>query len=175
MTGYFVLPGVLRLEVTWDIQNLSQLSLAQFAHDCGKEYNFSLQGEELSLFCQPFLRCLYREIDLSALFSFPVFLSFFRPTLLREQHYQYLKKGLRHLSDAYEVWYHTFQQAKRTKRNICYGHVHVLWMTHGTESPPPQGLCFYQSSTRGYISSTVSVTTCADLADTNTRSLWIGA
>ncbi|XP_038551048.1 protein farnesyltransferase subunit beta-like [Micropterus salmoides] len=24
------------------------------------------------------------------------------PTLLREQHYQYLKKGLRHLSDAYE-------------------------------------------------------------------------
>uniref|UniRef100_A0A8C6UTN3 Protein farnesyltransferase subunit beta n=1 Tax=Neogobius melanostomus TaxID=47308 RepID=A0A8C6UTN3_9GOBI len=25
-----------------------------------------------------------------------------RPTLLREQHYQYLKKGLRHLSDAYE-------------------------------------------------------------------------
>uniref|UniRef100_A0A4W6FXY7 Farnesyltransferase, CAAX box, subunit beta n=1 Tax=Lates calcarifer TaxID=8187 RepID=A0A4W6FXY7_LATCA len=25
-----------------------------------------------------------------------------QPTLLREQHYQYLKKGLRHLSDAYE-------------------------------------------------------------------------
>lgn len=28
---------------------------------------------------------------------------FFRPALLREQHYHYLKKGLRHLSDAYEV------------------------------------------------------------------------
>lgn len=26
-----------------------------------------------------------------------------RPSLLREQHYQYLKRGLRHLSDAYEV------------------------------------------------------------------------
>lgn len=30
----------------------------------------------------------------------------FRPALVREQHYQYLKKGLRHLSDAYEVQYH---------------------------------------------------------------------
>lgn len=28
---------------------------------------------------------------------------FSRPSLLREQHYPYLKRGLRHLSDAYEV------------------------------------------------------------------------
>lgn len=34
------------------------------------------------------------------------FFLFSRPTLLREQHYQYLKKGLRHLSDAYEVSLH---------------------------------------------------------------------
>lgn len=41
---------------------------------------------------------------------------FFRPTLLREQHYQYLKKGLRHLSDAYEVQY-------PTGRNLFHGHL----------------------------------------------------
>lgn len=36
-------------------------------------------------------------------YAINVLLCVFRPTLLREQHYQYLKKGLRHLSDAYEV------------------------------------------------------------------------
>lgn len=48
--------------------------------------------------------CVYRALY-TRQESDPVCVLFcvFRPTLLREQHYQYLKKGLRHLSDAYEV------------------------------------------------------------------------
>uniref|UniRef100_A0A8C4HJ93 Protein farnesyltransferase subunit beta n=1 Tax=Dicentrarchus labrax TaxID=13489 RepID=A0A8C4HJ93_DICLA len=51
------------------------------------------------------LRCLFVHFLLHSSYQLfvinPSFLCF-RPALLREQHYQYLKKGLRHLSDAYE-------------------------------------------------------------------------
>ncbi|KAM4600617.1 protein farnesyltransferase subunit beta isoform 2-T2 [Polymixia lowei] len=42
-----------------------------------------------------------------------------QPTLLREQHYQYLKKGLRHLSDAYEC-------LDASRPWLCYWILHSL-------------------------------------------------
>lgn len=42
----------------------------------------------------------------------------FRPALMREQHYQYLKKGLRHLSDAYEVQYYKLKQQDEIQASL---------------------------------------------------------
>uniref|UniRef100_A0A4W5N2T0 Prenyltransferase alpha-alpha toroid domain-containing protein n=1 Tax=Hucho hucho TaxID=62062 RepID=A0A4W5N2T0_9TELE len=42
-----------------------------------------------------------------------------QPTLLRDQHYQYLKKGLRHLSDAYEC-------LDASRPWLCYWILHSL-------------------------------------------------
>ncbi|XP_066532931.1 protein farnesyltransferase subunit beta [Hoplias malabaricus] len=53
--------------------------------------------------------------------------SFPQPTLLREQHYQYLKKGLRHLSDAYEC-------LDASRPWLCYWILHSLELL---EEPVP--------------------------------------
>uniref|UniRef100_A0A8C2KAA0 Farnesyltransferase, CAAX box, beta n=1 Tax=Cyprinus carpio TaxID=7962 RepID=A0A8C2KAA0_CYPCA len=50
-----------------------------------------------------------------------------RPTLLREQHYHYLKKGLRHLSDAYEC-------LDASRPWLCYWILHSLELL---EEPVP--------------------------------------
>ncbi|GAA6074355.1 protein farnesyltransferase subunit beta [Tachysurus ichikawai] len=50
-----------------------------------------------------------------------------QPTLLREQHYQYLKKGLRHLSDAYEC-------LDASRPWLCYWILHSLELL---EEPVP--------------------------------------
>uniref|UniRef100_A0A8C1V881 Farnesyltransferase, CAAX box, beta n=1 Tax=Cyprinus carpio TaxID=7962 RepID=A0A8C1V881_CYPCA len=50
-----------------------------------------------------------------------------QPTLLREQHYHYLKKGLRHLSDAYEC-------LDASRPWLCYWILHSLELL---EEPVP--------------------------------------
>ncbi|MCI4389723.1 hypothetical protein PGIGA_G00101760 [Pangasianodon gigas] len=70
------------------------------------------------------------------------------PTLLREQHYQYLKKGLRHLSDAYEC-------LDASRPWLCYWILHSLELL---EEPVPasvasdvcQFLARCQSPTGGF-------------------------
>ncbi|XP_026854190.2 protein farnesyltransferase subunit beta [Electrophorus electricus] len=71
-----------------------------------------------------------------------------QPALLREQHYQYLKKGLRHLSDAYEC-------LDASRPWLCYWILHSLELL---EEPVPaavasdvcQFLARCQSSTGGF-------------------------
>ncbi|KAK2864353.1 hypothetical protein Q7C36_003507 [Tachysurus vachellii] len=71
-----------------------------------------------------------------------------QPTLLREQHYQYLKKGLRHLSDAYEC-------LDASRPWLCYWILHSLELL---EEPVPasvasdvcQFLARCQSPTGGF-------------------------
>ncbi|KAK3517040.1 hypothetical protein QTP70_033842 [Hemibagrus guttatus] len=70
------------------------------------------------------------------------------PTLLREQHYQYLKKGLRHLSDAYEC-------LDASRPWLCYWILHSLELLE--EHVPPsvasdvcQFLARCQSPTGGF-------------------------
>ncbi|XP_062857528.1 protein farnesyltransferase subunit beta isoform X1 [Trichomycterus rosablanca] len=53
-----------------------------------------------------------------------------QPTLLREQHYQYLKKGLRHLSDAYEC-------LDASRPWLCYWILHSLELL---EEPVPASM-----------------------------------
>lgn len=53
-----------------------------------------------------------------------------QPTLLREQHYQYLKKGLRHLSDAYEC-------LDASRPWLCYWILHSLELL---EEPVPSSV-----------------------------------
>uniref|UniRef100_A0A6Q2X0Q3 Protein farnesyltransferase subunit beta n=1 Tax=Esox lucius TaxID=8010 RepID=A0A6Q2X0Q3_ESOLU len=56
--------------------------------------------------------------------------SFPQPTLLRDQHYQYLKKGLRHLSDSYEC-------LDASRPWLCYWILHSLELL---EEPVPSSI-----------------------------------
>ncbi|KAJ8269891.1 hypothetical protein GJAV_G00107940 [Gymnothorax javanicus] len=57
--------------------------------------------------------------------------TFPQPTLLRDQHYAYLKKGLRHLSDAYEC-------LDASRPWLCYWILHSLELL---EEPVPSSIC----------------------------------
>ncbi|XP_029590210.1 protein farnesyltransferase subunit beta isoform X1 [Salmo trutta] len=59
-----------------------------------------------------------------------VFTTMTEPTLLRDQHYQYLKKGLRHLSDAYEC-------LDASRPWLCYWILHSLELL---EEPVPTAI-----------------------------------
>ncbi|XP_064781821.1 protein farnesyltransferase subunit beta isoform X1 [Oncorhynchus masou masou] len=59
-----------------------------------------------------------------------VFATMTEPTLLRDQHYQYLKKGLRHLSDAYEC-------LDASRPWLCYWILHSLELL---EEPVPTAI-----------------------------------
>ncbi|TNN45818.1 Protein farnesyltransferase subunit beta [Liparis tanakae] len=71
-----------------------------------------------------------------------------QPTLLREQHYQYLKKGLRHLSDAYEV-----HNARQTRSNATP----PTRVTTGRRANTPAGQRQYAAPTSPLVTVTQSV------------------
>ncbi|XP_023993352.2 protein farnesyltransferase subunit beta, partial [Salvelinus sp. IW2-2015] len=73
---------------------------------------------------------VYKQIHSLPHTTASVFTTMTEPTLLRDQHYQYLKKGLRHLSDAYEC-------LDASRPWLCYWILHSLELL---EEPVPTAI-----------------------------------